>query len=148
MDPLTITTGIVGILAASGQLIQALDQLGSAIQDAASDTQAAAIELTNIKLVVQGLQTYVIGRVQCSPQRLQLISVENITATLTGCVVTYLDLDAILKSLHADTGLRAWDRAKWFLKKDSVVSLIQRLQGHKGTFNTMLNILQWYVSDR
>lgn len=60
-------------------------------------------------------------------------------------VMTYSELDAILKSLHADQGLKVWDRAVWFVKKDEVGQIIVRLQNHKSTFGLMLNIIQWYV---
>lgn len=143
MDPLSVASGVVGLLTGATQLIQTLHKLGSTIKEAQKDTNVAAIELSNIQIVVGGLQTYVFGKVKASSQRLQLITVEHITATLTGCIVTVSDLDAALESLHVDTGMRAWDRSKWFVNKDHVVELVQRLQNHKLTFSMMLNILQW-----
>lgn len=146
MDPLTVATGVVGLLTGASKLIQTLHHLGDTIKEARKDASAAAIELSNITVVVGGLQTYVFGQVQASPQRLQLITVEHITATLTGCIVTFSELDTILKSLHTASGMGAWDRTKWLLEKEHVGQLVQRMQNHKLTFTMMLNILQWYES--
>jgi hypothetical protein len=62
---------------------------------------------------------------------------------LTVKEVIYSELDAVLKDLHADTGLKAWDRAIWFIKRDSIQDLVLKIQNHKLTFSCMLNILQW-----
>lgn len=122
-----------------------LYNIGTSIKDAPQLTHEAADELANITIVLQQLNTYVSGKAQASIQRLNLITVEHITATLTGCVVTYSDLDAALTSLHVDTGMRAWDRGMWCVKKDRVNDIVRRLQNHKMTLALMLNILQWSV---
>lgn len=145
-DPLSVATGIVGLITAGAKITMTLYNIGSGIQDAPKLTQAAADELTNITVVLQQLQAYVLGKARASVQRLNLITVEHITATLTSCVVTYSELDVVLKSLHADTGLRAWDRGMWYLKRDKVAEIVQRMQNHKATLALMLNILQWYGS--
>ena len=106
-------------------------------------TQAAATEVASMSIVLQGLQTYIIGRTRANPQRLRLITVEHITASLTACVFTYSELDSVLKALRVDSGLKAWDRAVWFMKRESVQNLVTRLQNHKMSFTCMLNILQW-----
>lgn len=137
---------MVGLVTAGAQMITTLYNIGSSIKDAPQLTRAAANELANITIVLQQLQSYVLGKAKVSIQRLQLITVEHITATLTGCVVTYSELDAVLKSLNAETGMRAWDRGMWYLKKDKVTEIVQRLQNHKATLGLMLNIIQWYAA--
>ena len=143
MDPLSVAGGVVGLIAAGAQLIPQLYNLSTAIKDAPQQANVAVSELGAITIVLTQLQKYIDGQAQASIQRLNLITVEHITATLTECVMTYSELDAVLKSLHADKGLNAWDRAIWFMKKDEVGQLIGRLQNHKGTFGLMLNIIQW-----
>lgn len=145
MDPLSVTASVVGLISAAAGLVSTLHNLGTAIKDAPHLIQAAASELNDITLVLRGLQKYIDGKANASVQRLSLITVEHITATLTGCVITYSDLDALLKSLHPNTAdvLRVWDRALWLIKKDEVNALIGRLQNHKSTLGLMLNILQW-----
>ncbi|EME47208.1 hypothetical protein DOTSEDRAFT_69228 [Dothistroma septosporum NZE10] len=66
-------------------------------------------------------------------------------ATLTGCITTFSELDGMLRSMHVEEGPKAWDRAKWFLKKHRVRLLTQRHQNDEVTYAMVLNILQWYV---
>lgn len=143
MDPLSVAASVAGLVSLAGQLVPALYNLGSAVKEANRDAQAAATEVAGMSVVLQGLQGYIIGRERANPRRLQLITVEHITASLTACVFTYSELDAALHALHADSGLKAWDRAVWFVKRDSIQALILRIQNHKMTFSCMLNILQW-----
>lgn len=143
MDPLSVAASVAGLISLAGQLVPALYNLGSTLKDANADAQAAASEIAGMSIVLQGLQAYIMGRSRASPQRLQLITVEHITASLTACVITYSELDVVLKALHVESGLRVWDRAVWFLKQEKVDDLIRRIQNHKLTFTCMLNILQW-----
>lgn len=143
MDPLSVAGSVVGILAAAAQIIPQLYNLGIAIKDAPRVTQAAVLELNDITNILMQLRRYIDGELQASFQRLSLITVESITASLTGCVITYSELDAMLKSLRVGENIRAWNRALWLVKKDSVNALIGRLQNHKSSFSLMLNIIQW-----
>jgi hypothetical protein len=111
MDPLSVAASVAGLVSLAGQLVPALYNLGSTVKEANKDAQAAATEVASMSVVLQGLQTYIIGRTRANPQRLRLITVEHITASLTACVFTYSELDAVLKALHVDSGLKAWDRA-------------------------------------
>ncbi|KAK5128245.1 hypothetical protein LTR85_002912 [Meristemomyces frigidus] len=141
-DPLTIATSVVGLINGGASMITTLYNIGSAIKDAPHLTRAVADELANITIVLQQLQTYVLGKAQASIQRLNLITIEHITATISGCVLTYSELDGVLKSLNAESGIGAWDRGMWYLKKTKVYEIVQRLQNHKGTLGLMLNIIQ------
>jgi hypothetical protein len=143
MDPLSVAASVAGLVSLAGQLVPTLYNLGLTVKEANKDAQAAAVEVAAMSVVLQGLQGYIIGRSKANPRRLQLITVEHITASLTACVFTYSELDAVLKDLHADTRLKAWDRAIWFIKRDSIQDLVSKIQNHKLTFSCMLNILQW-----
>jgi hypothetical protein len=143
MDPLSVAASVAGLVSLAGQLVPTLYNLGLTVKEANKDAQSAAVEVAAMSVVLQGLQGYIIGRSKANPRRLQLITVEHITASLTACVFTYSELDAALKELHADTGLKAWDRATWFIKRDSIQNLVSKIQDHKLTFSCMLNILQW-----
>lgn len=111
MDPLSVAASVAGLVSLAGRLVPALYNLSSAVKEANKDAQAAALEVAGMSVVLQGLQTYIIGQSQAAPQRLRLITVEHITASLTACVLTYSELDAVLEALHANLGLQAWDRA-------------------------------------
>lgn len=88
MDPLSVAGSVVGLIAAGAQLIPQLYNLSSAIKDAPQQARAAVSELGDITIVLTQLQKYIDGRAQASTQRLNLITVEHITASLTECTLT------------------------------------------------------------
>lgn len=143
MDPLSVAASVAGLIQLTSKLVPALYNLGLAITEANKDAQAAATEVAGMSVVLQGLQTYILGRLHANPERLRLITVEQITASLTACVLTYSELDETLQALHADSGLKVWERAVWSIKRDSIQKLVTSIQNHKMTFACMLNILQW-----
>jgi hypothetical protein len=88
MDPLSVAASVVGLISLANQLAPALLNLGSAVKEAKNDAQAAAAEVAGMSIVLQGLQAYIMGRSRANPQRLRLITVEHITASLTACGFT------------------------------------------------------------
>lgn len=143
MDGLSIAASVIGLITAAGQMTTLLYKLGSDIKDAHHIAKKVVSELTDTTTALTQLKKYLDGRAKASAQRRSLISVEHITASITSCLLTFSELDALLKSLHVDTGMGAADRAAWVLKKEKVKDLLVRLQNHKATLSLMLNIMQW-----
>ncbi|KAK5722215.1 GTPase activating protein (GAP) for Rho1p [Elasticomyces elasticus] len=141
-EPITVAALVAGLISSASTMIPILYNVGTSIRDAPQLTKEVAGELANITVVLQQLFAYISGKARASIERLNLITVEHITATLTDCVVTYSDLDAVLKSLRVDSGMRAWDRGMWYIKKGRVGEIVQKLQNHKASLALMLNILQ------
>ncbi|KAK5700674.1 GTPase activating protein (GAP) for Rho1p [Elasticomyces elasticus] len=141
-EPITVAASVDGLISSASTMIPILYNVGTSIRDAPQLTKEVAGELANITVVLQQLFAYISGKARASIDRLNLITVEHITATLTDCVVTYSDLDEVLKSLRVDSGMRAWDRGMWYIKKGRVGEIVQKLQNHKASLGLMLNILQ------
>lgn len=85
MDPLSVASSIVGLIAAGAQLVPQLYNLSSTIKGAPHHAHAAVSALKDITIVLTQLQKYIDGRARASIQRLKLITVEQITASLTEC---------------------------------------------------------------
>lgn len=143
MDGLSVAASVINLITATGQMTTLLYKLSSDIKDAHHITKKVVSELTDTTAALTQLKKYLDGRAKASAQRRSLISVEHITASITSCLLTFSELDALLKSLHVDTGMGAADRAAWVLKKEKVKDLLVRLQNHKATLSLMLNIMQW-----
>lgn len=143
MEPLSIAGSLVGLLAAGAQLVPKCYNLASSFREAAQDAEAAALELSDLAVVLKELQKYIDGTAYASTQRLHLISLEHVTATLAQCVKTYSQLHSLLRTLRIDKRSTAIHYAIWMLKRDEVAQLVARLQNHKSTFALMLGILQW-----
>jgi hypothetical protein len=143
MEPLSIAGSIVGLLYAGAQLVPKFFSLASTIRDAAEHAEAAALELSDLEIVLTELQKYIDGTAYASTQRRHLITLEHVKATLTQCVKTYSQLHSVLKGLRVEQGFKPLDQAIWLLRKDDVTQLVARLQNHKSTFGLILGILQW-----
>ena len=81
---------------------------------------------------------------------LTLISLHQLMATLSGCVLICSTLDkklndvAGLRGAGANTAELLVGRIKWALWKEAEVKeVIGDLQQHKSSLNLMLNIIQW-----
>lgn len=142
MDPLSVTASVIALLGAGGKIISLLSQV-AAIADAPALAIVTLAEMTDISTALRHIQDFVDGAVQVPVERQQHILLEHLVATLTGCLITYSELDAITDSLDiGSSSMSVFDRVKWTLKEASINTLVQRLQNHKSSLNLMLSILQ------
>jgi hypothetical protein len=145
-DPLSVTSAVVGLLAAGAKLSSCLASFVSHVRDAPSLAQSTLQEITDIAAALNQLHTYLHGHKQASTERGSLILLENLLATLTGCVTTFSDLQHMVDKLAISENMRIFDRMMWSRKQDKIYLILQRLQNHKASLALMLTILQWYVS--
>lgn len=145
MDPLTaisVASSVVGLLALGGKIISLLSKITSVnnAPDLARDVKA---EMTDISAALRHIQEFLSGEMVVPFQRRHYILVEHVVATLTGCVTTYSELEAIVDNLGIGASvMRVYDRTKWALKENDIRGLLHQLQNHKSSLNLMLTILQ------
>ena len=142
MDPLSVTASVIALLGAGGKIISLLSQV-AAIADAPALAIVTMAEMTDISTALRHIQDFVNGSVKVPVERQQHILLEHLVATLTGCLITYSELDAIINGLNiGSSGMSVFDCVKWTLKEASINTIVQRLQNHKSSLNLMLSILQ------
>ena len=140
MDPLSVAASVVGLLS-SGAAISKF--LSSVANGAPSLAKSVLSEVADISALLSHLQSYVSGTAKASSQRQSLILLEHVLTTLTGCVLTYSELEAILSSRKGSPAKGISDRLKWIWQEPKIVTLVQQLQSHKSSLTLILNILQW-----
>ena len=86
---------------------------------------------------------------------LKMISIHNLMATLTGCVIVYTRLEKKVNEVcgfnDPTTASAVWkragvvaDRVKWGLwRQEEVLCIIEDLQRQKRSLDLMLTILTW-----
>ena len=122
MDPLSVAASVVGLLGAAGKITSVLHGFVTKIKDAPSLARTVVIEVADITAALGQLQAYVLGTASANPARSNLILLEQVLVTLSGCVATYSELEAAVDSLNISVDTGIFDRAVWTLKEGSMIS--------------------------
>lgn len=140
MDPLSIGSAVVGIIAASTRMAPILQHLISETRYASKTASQVLDEVNSISAALTQLQLYLIGAVDSDVARRSLVSLNNLVATLTACVTTYSDLERIVGNCSSRGRV---NKLKWLYYEGEIAKLLQRVQVHKSSLLLMLNILEW-----
>lgn len=142
-NPLSIGSAVVGLVVAAGQITLGLNQFINSVKDAPKSVTAVVTEIIDITAALAQLQAYLIGVGRTEPARRPLLSLENIVVTVTGCVTTYSELEAITKKCSTGQPMGLFNRLEWMLRESDIDNIIRKLQNHKSSLTLMLTILQW-----
>lgn len=128
-DPLSVAAGVVGVITAAAQISSLL--IRSTYSTIAAPQQARAVltEVSDISTILSHLQSYLLGLAIPNRSRAFLLKVEDLVAILSGCVLTFSELEKLLDELKTED-LDVLDRLKWVRKESVIMGLIQRLQNH------------------
>lgn len=137
MDPLSVAASVTGLLLAGAKIAVLIRTL----VDAPSVVQAVGLEIHHFVVVLAQLQPFVMGSSSADHTRTSMIEVQQIQIILTGCVLTFSDLQTAIDSLGQRSTLRA--RVRWALAESSIKELVQRLRDHKSSLTLILTILTW-----
>ena len=143
MDPLSVSAGIVGLLAATAQVSSILGDFTRTARGAPRQARIILSEITDISAALQHLQSFLVGVTAVRKSRASLILVEQLIIALTGCITTISDLEAMIAEFKIDGSMRLLDRAKWVRKEASISEIVHKLQNHKASLTLMLTVLEW-----
>jgi hypothetical protein len=145
MDPLSVTAGIVGILAAAGKVGELLHGTISTTKDAPRVLIALACEVKEVQAALSSLQNLLSDLTSAPTHRTALIQLDQLIVTLTEAILTFSELETTIApfSLPQGAKLPLKSRLKWTRAESSCVKFVERLQRHKASISLMLNILQW-----
>lgn len=158
-DPLSVAASIVGIIAVAGKCIKMANEFCSTVKDAPKTITELCEEMQQMQAIVITLQELLNGtrqgkRKKLSQSRSAMISLYNIEATLSGCVLT---CDRLNKHLSTALGIvnprhpeertgTLLDRLKWaWSKEKEAAEILAQLQRHKSSLTLILTIVQWYA---
>ncbi|KAI1423152.1 hypothetical protein F5Y12DRAFT_716661 [Xylaria sp. FL1777] len=142
MDPLSVAASVVGLLAAGGQVTSLLFTVITKCKDSPTLARSILFEVADISAALGHLQDFISDRTKATSERGNLILLDQLLTTLTGCVTTYSDIQFILTSLDISEDMGTFDRIKWMRQEERLNTLVQRLQSHKSSLTLMLTIIQ------
>ena len=143
-DPLSIAAGVVCILTAAAQMSTLLIKLAKATKAADEQARIIITEVNDTSGILTHLQSFLLGIEFADRSRTSLLQVDQVVTIVTGCVLTFSELEKLLDELKVES-LDVLDRCKWARKETTIAGLIQRLQNHKASLSLMLNILNGFA---
>ncbi|KAK6338463.1 hypothetical protein TWF730_002526 [Orbilia blumenaviensis] len=141
-EAIGLAASIVGLLAVGAKLIPWLSNVTQKMKDVPDSVRSVIFELNETTIILGAIQGYITEQEKVARNRKCLISMDNISVTLTGFVVTYSDLERYVDLAKVDDDMSTFDRSKWLLREKEVLDAVRRLQNHKSSLNLMLSIIQ------
>ncbi|KAJ0107714.1 hypothetical protein J7T55_010321 [Diaporthe amygdali] len=142
MDPLSVSASIVGLLAAGAKITNAVTKAVMGVSNAPGLAKQILQEIDDITAALGFIQNYLHRRADASTERENLILLEHILITLTGCVTTYSDLQIKVDDLETSPNMGLLQKVQWWREESDIGALVGRLQNHKSSLTLMLTILQ------
>ena len=143
-DPLSVASGIAGVVVAAGQISSLLIKFTKSTIAAPQQAKLVLTEVSDIGEILSHLQSFLLGLDLPDRSRASLLKVEMLVTIISGCVLTFSELERLLDELKTDN-LDVLDRLKWARKESALAGLIQRLQNHKTSLSLVLAILNGFA---
>jgi hypothetical protein len=139
---LETAAAIIGILAAAGKVAETLGPVVSSFRDVTQNIATVLSEVNDSRVILSALHKY-LDNLSTSPHmRRELIQLDQLITTLTGGVLFFSELEALVLGFVGPT-LSLLDRMQWVWNDRKFESLVSRMQNFKVSISVMLNILQW-----
>ena len=155
-DPLSIAASIAGLITLSTQIVGMAKEVFDKVKDAPETVKRVREEVESMQPIFYQVQQLLTGTGSgLNHGNLTMISVHNLMATLTGCVIVYSRLEKKVNEVcgfsDPATASVAWKRAgiitnrvTWGLwRHEEVLVIIEDLQRQKLSLNLMLSIITW-----
>ncbi|KAF5573724.1 modin [Fusarium pseudoanthophilum] len=144
MDPLSIASGVAGLLTVSAAVIKTFDVVKTSIKDCPRTVFWAHAETKEINWAIKRLKSLIDDPDSVPKAAKMSVGLHDATVTISELIKTCDQLITTLKPLDKDgkVVLTRWDRVKWLRVQDDVVKYIRQIQAHKGSVTLILNILQ------
>ncbi|KAF8423331.1 hypothetical protein EV426DRAFT_549453, partial [Tirmania nivea] len=153
-DPLSIAASVAGLITISAHIVGMAKDLFSKVKDAPETMKRVREEVESMQPIFCQVQLLLYGTgSKPNHGNLTMISIHNLMATLTGCVIVHSKLEKMVNEVcgfdDPTTASAAWkrvgviaNRVKWGLwRHEEVLCIIEDLQRQKLSLNLMLTII-------
>ena len=143
MDPISAAASIVGLVGAAAKISETLFKFVTSVKGAPSLASSVLQEVSDTSACLSQLQSYLMGTKVTSRSHENLLMVEQITVTLSSCVLVFSELEEIVESLKSSNAMQLSRLGQWALKETAIKNLFRRLQHSKASLNLMMTTLTW-----
>lgn len=142
-DPLSVASGIVGLLAAAGKVVEVLGPYISAAKDTPKIARAVNSEVVYFRIMLSALQALLDNLDTASSYRKQLIKIPDLQLMLTDGIFMFSELEASVLKITQSGSDRLVTRMQWARKEKDLAAALVRVEAFKNTTLMFLNMLQW-----
>jgi hypothetical protein len=139
MEAVAIAGSVVSLLSGATRICLLLYDFVTDTKDAPKTASQLLDEMNSFIATLEQLQVYLLGLSTSSLKRHKLTLKRDLDLAQTGCVITYSDLDSVVKKCVEGAKVK---RLKWLLNKTKIEDILQRLQSNKPSLTIMLMVLQ------
>ncbi|RFN49852.1 hypothetical protein FIE12Z_5914 [Fusarium flagelliforme] len=149
MEPLSIASGVAGLLTAAASIIKVFDKVKTTLEDCPRTVIWAHAETRELHWAIERLKGLIDDPDSVPKTARMSVGIHDATVTISELVTTCDRLISTLKPLDENRALNLnkWDKVQWFRVQDEVVKYIREMQAHKSSVTLILNILQCSDSD-
>jgi hypothetical protein len=141
MDGLSVAASVAGLLQVTAKVIDFF----STMMGASTIAQNVLAEAKALQAIFHQLQHFILDFADGTDNRRSMIIIDQLVATLTGCVCVFNNLEQVLDGLNIGGQVCLWDSAMWAWKDQDLTRILGDLQKHKSSLNLMLTIINWFV---
>jgi len=155
-DPLSIAASVAGLITIAAQIVRMAKELFDRVKDAPETVMRVREEVESMQPIFYQVHLLLNGAgSRPNHGNLTMISIHNLMATLTGCVIVYTRLEKKVNEVcgfnDPTTASATWkrvgvmaDQVKWGLwRNEEILVIIEDLQRQKRSLNLMLTIITW-----
>jgi hypothetical protein len=143
-DPISIVTGVVGLIKASCDITKLLTNIIGSVKDAPAQAAFAVADISETRTILSQLQNFLLRFETADKSRTALVQVDQLVDVISGCVATFSEFEAVLDKI-AGSDMTLAGRAKWALWDEEKIScLLARLQRHKSSLSLLVIVLTGY----
>jgi len=140
-DPLSIASGIAGLISLSATTYSGLSAFLAKAKNAPKAVHAILLEISEMGLVLNSVSDLITAFDHIPKSRKKMIQVEHLVVVLTQTFDTFVDLRTLLTRFNSIPD-KPWMRIQWARIQSKADELVQQLRAQKGSMSLVLNILQ------
>ncbi|RGP61505.1 hypothetical protein FLONG3_10511 [Fusarium longipes] len=144
MDPLSIASGIAGLLSVAAAITKAFEKIKTNMDDCPRTVEWAQAETSELHWAIQRLKGIIDDPNSVAKTSGTSLGLHDATVTITELITTCDGLIEVLNPFNDNRSLARTrlGKVKWLRIQDDVVKYIREMQAHKASVSLILNILQ------
>ncbi|KAK0515794.1 hypothetical protein JMJ35_001828 [Cladonia borealis] len=140
MDGLSVIASVTGILTAAAKVIMMVTKFIEKERGAPHLMPKVLAEVADLSNCLTQLSPFIQNIENVPRERKAAISVEQIVAINTSCVLTLSELEKVLDSFQFDQPMAAVARLRWARHQEKIENILVRVRASKSSLNLILTI--------